>query len=200
MHCRRVVAVGVSRRYASVAAKQRRLPSKSCECPCSLNQKYTANRLTGDSSLSSCYRRAVARCQLNDEEDEIMTTNKALLALAMGLALAACTNKQQAADSAADASTAATEAQQAADNTAATGDTAAADAAQASADAAAAASNAASTSADAANTAGTMAKADDAADAANDAADAAKQAQNAAEQAAASADAKTNNDATPEKK
>ena len=53
-----------------------------------------------------------------------MTTNKALLALAMGLALAACTNKQQAADSAADASTAATEAQQAADNTAATGDTA----------------------------------------------------------------------------
>ena len=27
-----------------------------------------------------------------------MTTNKALLALALGLALAACTNKQQAAD------------------------------------------------------------------------------------------------------
>ena len=104
--------------------------------------------------------------KLNDEEDEIMTTNKALLALAMGLALAACTNKQQAADSAADAADAATEAQQAADNTAATGDTAAADAAQASADAAAAAANAASTSADAADPAGTMAKADDAADAA----------------------------------
>ena len=65
-----------------------------------------------------------------------MATNKALLALALGLALAACTNKQQAADSAADAANAATDAQQAADNTAATGDTAAANAAQASADAA----------------------------------------------------------------
>ena len=32
-----------------------------------------------------------------------MTINKALLALAMGLALAACTNQQQAEDSAADA-------------------------------------------------------------------------------------------------
>src|SRR6478736_5117410 len=150
MHCRRVVAVGASRRYASVAAKQRRLPSKSCECPCSLNQKHTSARLTGDRSLSSCYRRAVARCQTNDEEDEIMTTNKALLALAMGLALAACTNKQQAADSATDA----------------------ANAAQASADAASAAANAASTSADAADASGSMSNADDAADAAAQNADA----------------------------
>ena len=40
-----------------------------------------------------------------------MTINKALLAVAMGLALAACTNQDQAADSAAEAATAATEAQ-----------------------------------------------------------------------------------------
>src|SRR6476659_7646350 len=163
MPCRRAVFAAVLRRCASVAAKPRPSLSKSCERPRSLNQKHTSGRLTGDRSLSSCYRRAVARCQTNDEEDEIMTTNKALRALAMGLALAACTNKQQAADAAADANAAATDAQQAADATAATGDTAAADAAQASADAASAAANAASTS---------------------------DQAKDAAEPAAASADAK----------
>ena len=38
-----------------------------------------------------------------------MTINKALLALALGFALAACSNSQQAADSAADAQQAATE-------------------------------------------------------------------------------------------
>ena len=73
--------------------------------------------------------------KLNDEELPIMTINKALLAIAMGLALAACTNQEQAADSAAEASEAATEAQQAADNAAMAGDMGAADAAQASADA-----------------------------------------------------------------
>ena len=51
-----------------------------------------------------------------------MTINKALLALALGFALAACTNQQQAEDSAAEAADAAGEAQQAADNAAATGD------------------------------------------------------------------------------
>ena len=50
-----------------------------------------------------------------------MTMNKALLALAMGFALAACSNSQQAADSAAEATEAAGEAQEAANNTAATG-------------------------------------------------------------------------------
>ena len=51
-----------------------------------------------------------------------MTINKALLALAMGLALAACSNQKEAENSAADAANSATEAQQAADNAAATGD------------------------------------------------------------------------------
>mgnify|MGYP007017421526 CR=1 FL=1 len=58
-----------------------------------------------------------------------MSINKALLALALGLALVACTNKQQAADSAADAANSAADAQQAADNAAATGAAPAADAA-----------------------------------------------------------------------
>ena len=44
-----------------------------------------------------------------------MSMNKALLALAMGLALAACSNQKQAEDSATEAANAATEAQQAAD-------------------------------------------------------------------------------------
>ena len=60
-----------------------------------------------------------------------MSINKALLALAMGFALAACTNSQQAADSAAEAADDAGEAHQAADNAAATGKATAADAAQA---------------------------------------------------------------------
>ena len=92
-----------------------------------------------------------------------MTINKALLAIAMGLALAACTNQEQAADSAAEAAEAAAEAQQAADNAAMGGDMGAADAAQASADAAAAAAEAANTSADAAASADDMGDADDAA-------------------------------------
>src|SRR3546814_1250687 len=50
-----------------------------------------------------------------------MTINKALLALAMGFALAACSNQQQADDSAADAADAAAAAQTAADEAAAAG-------------------------------------------------------------------------------
>src|SRR3546814_9778030 len=50
-----------------------------------------------------------------------MTINKALLALAMGCALAACSNQQQADDSAADAADAAAAAQTAADEAAAAG-------------------------------------------------------------------------------
>ena len=73
--------------------------------------------------------RSCALPKTYDEEKPIMTINKALLAIAMGLALAACTNQEQAADSAAEAADAATEAQQAADNAAMTGDMAAADAA-----------------------------------------------------------------------
>ena len=66
-----------------------------------------------------------------------MTMNKALLALAMGLALAACSNQKQADDATADAASSAVEAQAAADAAAVTGDAAAADAAQAAADTAA---------------------------------------------------------------
>ena len=72
-----------------------------------------------------------------------MSINKALLALALGVALAACTNQDQAADSAAEAAEAAGEAQEAAADAAMTGDAAAADAAQAAADAAAQAADAA---------------------------------------------------------
>src|SRR3546814_16211551 len=50
-----------------------------------------------------------------------MTINKALLALAMGFALAACSNQQQADDAAADAADAAAAAQTAADEAAAAG-------------------------------------------------------------------------------
>ena len=49
-----------------------------------------------------------------------MTMNKALIALALGFALAACSNQDQAADAAADAAATATEAQAAADAAAAT--------------------------------------------------------------------------------
>src|SRR3546814_5750970 len=72
-----------------------------------------------------------------------MTFNKALLALAMGFALVACSNQQQAEDAAAEASEAAGEASEAAANAAATGDAMATDAAQAAADTAAAAADAA---------------------------------------------------------
>ena len=57
-----------------------------------------------------------------------MTFNKALLALAMGFALVACSNQQQAEDSAAEAAEAAGEASEAAANAAAAGDAGAADA------------------------------------------------------------------------
>ena len=90
-----------------------------------------------------------------------MTINKALLALALGLALTACTNKQQAEEAVAEAGEAATDAQVAADAAAASGDAAAADAAQAAADAAAASADAAAANVDAA-----VAGSGDAADAA----------------------------------
>src|SRR5690606_17165298 len=123
-----------------------------------------------------------------------MTFNKALLALAMGFALAACSNQQQAEDSAVEAGEAAHEAQEAAANAAATGDMMAAEAAQAAADTAASAAETAATSADAAAGATDMTAADDAADAAENAADAAEQSQDAAEEAAAGADAENNTD------
>ena len=93
-----------------------------------------------------------------------MTFNKALIALALGFALAACSNQKQAEEAATDAAAAATEAQQQADTAVASGDQAAGDAAQQAADAAAQAADAAATSADAAATAPTAAAADTAAD------------------------------------
>src|SRR3546814_3561795 len=66
--------------------------------------------------------RATARCRPFLTTRKIdMTINKALLALAMGFALAACSNQQQAGDSAADAADAAAAAQTAADEAAAAG-------------------------------------------------------------------------------
>ena len=44
------------------------------------------------------------------DEETNMTFNKALIALALGFALAACSNQQQAEEAAADASAAATDA------------------------------------------------------------------------------------------
>ena len=46
------------RRRSNRHCRRNRVKSKN-----GLTKKYTANRLTGDRSLSSCYRRAVARCQ-----------------------------------------------------------------------------------------------------------------------------------------
>ncbi|MBA2239164.1 MAG: hypothetical protein H0W24_10775, partial [Lysobacter sp.] len=79
-------------------------------------------RLTHVTGLSSCYRRAIARCLISILEERTMTFNKALIALAMGFALAACSNQQQADESAADAAESASEAATAA---AGTGDAAA---------------------------------------------------------------------------
>ena len=76
-----------------------------------------------------------------------MTFNKALIALAMVAALAACSNQKQADEAAADAAAASTEAAAAATDAAASGDAAAADAAQAAADTAAQAADAAAASA-----------------------------------------------------
>src|SRR5690606_4454671 len=188
MPCRPGAASGASPRCASAAGRPPRSPSRWREALNAINQKIHPPPLDRRPGLViMLVARSCALPKTYDEEKPIMTINKALLAIAMGLALAACTNQEQAADSAAEAADAATEAQQAADNAAMTGDMAAADAAQASAGAAAAA-------ADAAADAGSMGDADDAADAAENAADAAEQAQDAAEEAAASADAPTNND------
>ena len=79
-----------------------------------------------------------------------MSINKILLAMALGLALTACTNQQQADEAVAEAAEASVDAQAAADAAAASGDAAAADAAQAAADTAASAADAAAANVDAA--------------------------------------------------
>src|SRR5690606_17973360 len=170
MPCRPGAASGASPRCASAAGRPPRSPSRWREALNAINQKIHPPPLDRRPGLViMLVARSCALPKTYDEEKPIMTINKALLAIAMGLALAACTNQEQAADSAAEAADAATEAQQAADNAAMIGDMAAADA-------------------------GSMGDADDAADAAENAADAAEQAQDAAEEAAASSDAPTNND------
>ena len=83
-----------------------------------------------------------------------MTINKALLALALGMALAACSNADQANSSAEGAAEAAADAQAAANQTQ---DPAVADTAQVAADDAAAAADAANNAADAANDAASAA-------------------------------------------
>jgi hypothetical protein len=88
--------------------------------------------------LSSCCRRASLRVfHLLTTRKNDMTINKALLALALGFALAACSNQQQAQNAAA------AEAEQAADQAADATREAAADAAGAVKDAAAEAEEAA---------------------------------------------------------
>src|SRR5690606_7913091 len=124
-----------------------------------------------------------------------MNTAKTLLALALAAGLSACSNTDQAQNSAQEAANSATEAQQAAQNAANTGDMAAAQSAQAAADAADAAADA--TSQIAGQVGGTgddMTRREDLADAAEKSADAAEQAQDAAEEANAAADGRNNTD------
>src|SRR5690606_818337 len=144
--------------------------------------KLTCCCLTAETALSSCWRRAIARCPTKRRGISNMSINKLLIALALGLALAACSNSEQAQDAAAAADTAAAEAQAAADAAAAEGSEAA-DAAQVAADSAAAAADTAADAAASAEGAATDGAADAAADTAEAAADVAEQAKDAAEEA-----------------
>jgi hypothetical protein len=82
------------------------------------------------------------------DEDFKMSINKLLIALALGVALAACSKSEPAADAAADANAAAADAQAAADSAATAADAAAAPAADAAAPAAAPADAAAAPAAE----------------------------------------------------
>ena len=111
-----------------------------------------------------------------------MTINKMLIALALGLALAACSNKEQAADAATDAAANGYRSPGCCRRRCRYG-AATADAAQTSADAAAQAADAAATAATEAAAAPTADAADAAADTAEAAKDTAEQAKDAAEEA-----------------
>ncbi len=62
-------------------------------------------------ALSSLLATRLLRVDPFHDEDINMTFNKALIALALGFALAACSNQKQAEEAATDAAAAATEAQ-----------------------------------------------------------------------------------------
>lgn len=111
-----------------------------------------------------------------------MTINKLLIAMALGLALTACSKPEQAQDAAASANEAAADAQTAADQASASGSQSA-DAAQAAANTAAASADTAADAAQAASGAATDAAADQAADAAKTAEDTAEAAKDTAEEA-----------------
>jgi uncharacterized membrane protein (UPF0182 family) len=113
---------------------------------------------------------------------ETMTINKLLIAMALGLALTACSKPEQAQDAAASANEAAADAQTAADQASASGSQSA-DAAQAAANTAAASADTAADAAQAASGAATDAAADQAADAAKTAEDTAEAAKDTAEEA-----------------
>src|SRR5688500_14105763 len=200
MRCRHAAASGAWRRCASVAARPLRSPWRWREAEKRGRRNFPAKPLDTRQRPVEIGIGAQLRVVHPTTRNVTMSINKALLAVALGIALAACTNQQQAADSAAEAADAAGEAQQAADNAAATRDAAAADAAQPAADTAAAAADAAASAATASAAHAGTTDADDAADAAENAADAAEQAQDAAEEAAGSADAPTNNDGTADRK
>src|SRR5690606_24603325 len=126
--------------------------------------------------------------------DSMNSTAKTLLALGFATALAACSNPDQAANSAQEAAESASEAHQAAQNASATGDMAATTSAQAAAEAADAAADAAAQIAGQVGTGDELTRRDDLADSAEKAADAAEQAQDAAEEANAAADGENNTD------